>query len=243
MRLNEISATENKLVANAAYDHGKYFEHAQFATDFLHTFIKSISYEGVFFAMFIAVAEKHIILGALSGIRQHHVQATFDLRYAAEAGAWATYALAHPDPQHFAMTEADGTLEPTKELKEKMYKWLEEKYPAGNNSLKKFKGSLNKLSIHANIVDADRNFEELSREIISTSFFDKLEEHHIKTDLWSAANLSMGLLDIFYGVNRDFPQLILQDDFLAKMKKLRDENNALKVEMMNHPRLKSYVRK
>lgn len=243
MLLNKISATENELVANASKKYGKYYEYAQFAIDFLHTFIKNTSYDGVFFLMFFATAEKHIILGALSGIRLHHAQATFNFRFALEAGAWAAYALAYPDPKYFAVTEAGGTLEPTPKLKAKMYKWLEEKYPAGNESLHRFKKSINKLSTHANIVDAERNFGEFGREKISTLLFDKSEEHHIKTDLWTAGNIAMGLLDIFYGVNKDYPQLVLQDDFLVKMKKLEEDNNALKTEMMNHPRLKRYANK
>lgn len=121
-----------------------------------------------------------------------------------------------------------------------MYKWLDKNYPAGSQSLKRFKGSTNKLSTHANVVDAYRNFVGMVEGKISTSLFDKSEEHYIKTDLWTVANLSMGLLDIFYGVNRDYPQLILQDDFLARMKKLKEDNDTLKIEMMNHPRLKKF---
>lgn len=234
MPLNEISATENNLIANAKKQYGKYFDHTQFAIDFFHTFMKSTSYEGAFFLMFWASAEKHIILGALSGIRLHHVQANFNFRYATESGAWAAYALAHPDPKHFALFENDGTLEPTNELKMKMYKWLDERYPAGSVSLKRFKDDTNKLSTHANIVNASRNFGELGHEKINTSFFDQDEEHHIKIDLWASANLCMGLLDIFYGVNKNFPQLVLQDDFLIRMARLKQENDALKTEMMNH---------
>lgn len=242
MLLNEISATEDGFVASAAQEHGKYFEHAQYAIDFLHTFIKSTSYEGAFFLMFFAVVEKHIILGALSGVRMHHVQANFNFRYATEAGAWAAYALAHHDPSFFAAPEDDGTVEPTKDLKIKMYDWLDEKYPLGSASLKRFKESTNKLSTHANIVDAHRNFADFGREKISTTFFDRNEEHLIKTDLWSAANLAMGLLDLFYGVNRDYPQLVLQDDFLSRMRKLQNDNDTLKAEMMNHSRLKRYAK-
>lgn len=239
--LRDISKTENELVANAQKEYGKYYDHAQYGIDFFHSFIKSTSYEGVFFAMFWASAEKHIVLGALSGIRLHHVQANFDFRYATESGAWAAFSLAHPDPDKFAEKRDDGTMEPTKELKGQMYKWLEEKYPSGNESMKKFKGSINSLSTHANIVDAHRNFGDFGRDKISTSFFDSAEEHHIKTDLWTAANLCMGLLDLFYGVNKDYPQLVLQDDFLQRMKILKETNDALKAEMQQHPRLKRFA--
>lgn len=244
MKLTDISTSENEFVAEAQQEYGKYFEHAQFAIDLMADgFMKSTSYEGAFFLMFFSTAQKHIILGALSGIRLHHVQANFDFRYAAEAGAWAAYALAHPKQENFALLEEDDTLEPTKELKAQMYQWLDEKYPAGSASLKRYKESTNKLSTHANIVDAHRNFGEMTREKITISFFDKPEEHHIKTDLWAAANLVMGLLDLFYGVNRDYPQLVLQDDFLANIKKLQENDAALKAEMMQHPKLKRFEAK
>lgn len=242
MNLLEISEDENHFVREAPADYDKYFQHTQFAVDFLHTFVKSASYESAFFFMFFASAEKHIILGALSGIRLHHIQANFNFRYATEAGAWAAYAMAHIDTAEFAVTEENGMLEPTKELKTKMYRWLKEKYPAGNSSLKRFKESTNRLSTHANIVDAHRNFGEVSQEKITTSFFDKYEEHHVKTDLWTAANLSMGLLDLFYGVNKDYPMLVFKEDFLAQMKRLKQENELLKAEMLNHPRLKRYAK-
>lgn len=239
--LKGISEAEHEFVADAQKEYGKYYDHTQYAVDFFHNFIKSTSYEGAFFAMFWAAAEKHIVLGALSGIRLHHVQANFDFRYATESGAWAAFALAHPDPDKFAEKRDDGTTEPTKELKGQMYKWLEEKYPSGNESMRKFKGSLNSLSTHANIVDAHRNFDALERDKVSTTFFDTPEEHHVKTDLWTAANLSMGLMDLFYGVNKDHPQLVFQDDFLARMKVLKEMNDALKVEMRAHPRLKQFA--
>lgn len=241
MNLVEIAATERELVSDASNKYGKYFDHAQFAVDFLHTFVKSGSYEAVFFSMFLATVEKHIVLGALSGIRLHHVQANFNFRYATEAGAWAAYAMAHPDPSLFAEEEGE-TLDPTKQLKMKMYNWLEEKYPAGSASLKRFKDSVNKLSTHANIVDAHRNFDQMSRDKITTSFFDQHEEHHVKTDLWTAANLAMGLLDLFYGVHKDYPVFVLQDDFLARMGKLKQNNNLLKEEMMKHPRLARWTK-
>lgn len=85
--LVQIASTEHQLVVWAVKEHGKYFEHAQFAIDFLSDFIKQTLPEGVFFHIFYATAEKHVILGALSGIRLHHVQANFNFRYATEAGS------------------------------------------------------------------------------------------------------------------------------------------------------------
>ncbi len=192
--------------------------------------------------MFFASVEKHIILGALSSVRLHHVQATLDYRYATEAGCWAAYALAYPDPKKFADRKDDGSLEPTKKLKAEMYGWIETNYPAGNESIKRFKDSINALSTHANIVDAHRQFGEFEKEKIGIEFFDKQEHHHVITDLWTAANLTMGLLDLFYGVNKDHVQLVFQDDFLERIAKLKKENDEIKAEMMNHPRLKIHAK-
>lgn len=232
MLLNDISATEHELVKEAKQQYGEYFDHAQYAVDFLHNSIKSTKHEGVFFLMFFAMVEKHIALAAISAVRLHHVQANFNLRYATEAGSWAAYALANPDPSLYALVTEDNALEPTNVLKMKMYTWLETQYPAGSDSLKRFKGSTNRTSTHANIVEAHRNFSGFEREKISTSFFDESTHNHIKTDLWASANLSMGLLDLFYGVNRDYPHLILHDDFLSRMNVLRDNDKRLKEEML-----------
>jgi hypothetical protein len=234
MKLEAIADVENQFVAGAAEEFGEYYAHAQFAIDLLHSWLKSASYEAVFFTMFFSLVEKHIILGALSAIRLHHVQANFDFRYATEAAAWAAFALANPDPALFGEQKEQG-FDPTDKAKKNMHAWLEANYPAGNESLKRFKGAMNELSTHANIVDAHRNFSGMTREKMNTSFFDELHDHHVKTDLWTTANLAMGALDLFYGVNRDYPVLVLQDDFLSRMDTLRRRDTELKDEMKKNP--------
>lgn len=242
MKIEDISKTEDCLVVEAGKIYGDYFEHAQFAVNFLSSFVKSVKPEAVFFTLFLAQIEKHIMLGFLSAVRLHHVQCNFDFRYALEAGAWASFAMANYEKENFAESNDDETIKTTQTCKEKMYKWIETNYSLGNESIKRVRGSLNMLSAHANIIDAYRNFSSFTEKGIGTLIFDEPEEHYIKTDLWTIGNLVMGLLDLFYGVNKDYKVLELQDNFLVEMQKLKENNNKLKVEMMNHPRLKRYAK-
>jgi hypothetical protein len=71
-----------------------------------------------------------------------------------------------------------------------------------------------------------------------TTFFDPDDEYIVKTDLWFVANTIMGLLDLFYGVNQQYKVFKFVDDFDINFKKLVDQNNKLKEEMMNTERYK-----
>ncbi|MCU0653680.1 MAG: hypothetical protein MUD10_05480, partial [Candidatus Pacebacteria bacterium] len=129
---------------------------------------------------------------------------------------------------------------PNDDLKKKMYQWLDGKYQEGSISLKRYKDQTNALSSHANIVDAHRTFSGLINGQFKTQFFDNSEDRHIKTDLWAVANLVMGSLDLFYGVNKDFNIFELSDDFLERMKILETENSRLKSVMLSDPVLAKY---
>jgi len=245
MKIEDISKSEDQMITEAAKQYGGYFSHAQFAVDLLDSFIKNVNTEAVFFVAFYTQVKNHIVLAFLSAIRLHYIQANFNFRYATEAGAWAAFGMAHQnakaDLEKYAIKNEDGTLRPNQALRSRMYEWFEKNYKLGNDSIEKFKGAL-QFSSHANIVDAYRNFNGFTENGFQISFFDKPEEHHVKTDLWAVGNLIMGLLDLFYGINKDHKVLEFQDDFLSQMAKLRDENNRLKREMMSHPRFIKYAK-
>lgn len=232
MDIAEISKSENELVQKAKLMNEDFFMHAQYAVDFAHSFHKKVDPNSFYFLLFISSFQKHITLAFLSAIRFHHVQTNFNLRFASETAAWGAFAIGNNDPEKdkekFALVEEDGILNPNDELKKKMYKWLNEKYPDGSASLGRYKNQTNALSSHANIVDAHRTFLGIVDGKFKTQFFDNSKDRHIKTDLWATANLVMGSLDLFYGVNRDFNIFEFSDDFIKKMKFLEIENNRLK---------------
>ncbi|MDP2631326.1 MAG: hypothetical protein Q8P30_00985 [Candidatus Uhrbacteria bacterium] len=244
MNVAEISKSENELVQNAKLMNEEFFLHAEYAVDFAHSFIKKVDPNSFYFLLFLSSFQKHIILAFLSAVRFHHIQTNFNLRFASEAAAWGSFAIGKNDPEKdkekFALIDEDGMMNPNDDLKKKMYKWLDEKYPDGSASLKQYKGQTNALSSHANIVDAHRTSSGLVDGKFKTQFFDCSEDRHIKTDLWATANLVMGALDLFYGVNKDFNIFEFQEDFLEKMKILKTENDRLKEVMLSDPHLSKH---
>lgn len=244
MNILEISKSENDLVQKAKSVSDVFYLHAQYAVDLSHAFIKNVNHNSFYFLVFLSSFQKHIVLAFLSAIRFHHIQTNFDLRFASESSAWAAFAIGNnsleKDREKFAIEDESGILNPDDALKKAMYKWLNEEYNEGSVSLKRYKNQTNALSSHANIVDAHRTFSGFVDGKFKTQFFDNSEDRHIKTDLWAVANLVMGSLDLFYGVNKDFNIIEFSDDFLERMSVLKAENDNLKSVMLSHPKLAQY---
>lgn len=232
MKISEISEREHEMVIMAEEMNESYMAHAQYAVDFLGSFIHKVKPRGIFFVIFLSQVIKHIKLALLSSARFHHVQATLDLRFALESVCWAAYGMAHTKPESFAESADHNTLEPLENIVS--YKWLEEEFPEGNEEIKRFKSMLNKISTHSNIVDAYRNFS-IKDDGLEYHFFDNSKDRHVKVDLWSVANLTMGALDLFYGVNGKYDAIEFESSFLEKMDVFKKENERLKKEGMKDP--------
>src|SRR3989344_9064190 len=138
MDIAEISKSENELVENAKSMNEEFFQHAQYAVNFAHSFLKKVDPNSFYFLLFLSSFQKHIILAFLSGVRFHHIQTNFNLRFASETAAWGAFAIGNNDPEKdkakFALIEEDGMLNPNDDLKKKMYKWLDDKYTDGSES-------------------------------------------------------------------------------------------------------------
>ena len=160
-----------------------------------------------------------------------------DLRQVLEAGSCAAYAIANPDKAGFGDIAENGIIDPSKELTVKRYSWLETNFKTGSDAIKNMKGLINGSTAHSNIVYAQKNFsfDNASRKFV-TPFFDNEDEYHVKCDLWQIANIVMGLMDLFYGVNKDINVIKFIDDFVPRLKALEAENFRLKTEMMSHER-------
>lgn len=232
MNTEELAQLENDVLKESRDILPEFVEHAEFGIGLLSSFAKISLPDGLIFSLFLNQLIKHANLALLSALRRHHVQSTLGLRFATESACWAAFAIAHHEKESFADFEVENFVDPTKKLKGEMYKWIEENYKPSNDSMKRFKDGLNALSTHANIVDTWRNFHP---EKLTHDFFDIPEDHHIKTDVWAVANLCMGTIDLFYGVNKDHDILTVAPDFIEKFAKLKNDNDALKAQMMKEP--------
>lgn len=194
--------------------------------------------------MFLSQVRKHYALALFSAVRLHHVQAMMDLRQVLEAGACAAYAIANTDPADYADVKEDGTLDPSQRLTKKRYDWLDKHYPDGSAGIKRMKAAINEAAAHANIVYAHNNFEaDFKAGKFETPFFDFEDEQLVKTDLWQIANIALGLMDLYFGVNAKLDVLKIKDDWKPSFLALAAENERLKAEMMAHERFKKFVKR
>jgi hypothetical protein len=237
--IGDIIESESQMFLHGADRFGDYFKNAFGFNNLLQQFIKSVELDRFIFSMFLAQIRKHHLLALFSSVRLHHVQAMMDLRQVLEAGACAAYAIGNPDPVGFADTDENNIADATQELTKKRYKWLEDNFKDGSDAIKNMKGEINKSVAHSNIIYAHNNFRlDNEQRLFLTPFFDIEDDYLIKTDLWRIGNIAMGLMDLFYGVNKDLNAIKFIDNFIARLKTLELENHRLKAEIMSTDRFK-----
>lgn len=235
----DILDSEKEMVIKGCERYGKFCVNASEFNSLLNSFLKSIDRDRYIFAAFLSQVRKHHTLALFSALRLHHVQAMLNLRYALEAGACAAYAIANPDPKDFADVDECGLLNPSKKLAEKRYEWLNKNFEAGSKAIQRIKKNINDSAAHSNIVYAYKNFNfNIESKKFDTPFFDIEDDLHVKTDLWMIGNIAMGLMDLFYGVNKGLNVIKFIDDHVSRYKALEQENMAQKEEMINNPRVK-----
>ncbi|HOI97675.1 MAG TPA: hypothetical protein PLA19_04190 [Candidatus Pacearchaeota archaeon] len=237
--IGDIIESEKQMALSGAECYGDYFINAFEFNNLLQHFIKSIDPDRFVFAMFLAQIRKHHLLAIFSTVRRHQIQSLMDLRQVLEAGSCAAYAIANPDQKGFADTDNNGLLDPNQKLTNKRYQWLESNFKAGSDFIKNMKGEINKSASHSNIVYAHTNFKfDGEKGQFNTPFFDFEDAHIVKTDLWLIGNIAMGLMDFFYGVNKNLDVIKFVDDFIPQLKSLEATNQKLKTELMNTERFK-----
>ncbi len=238
--LKEIINSEHQLLIDAPKDYGDFFSHALQSVKLLQSFVVGIKDEGWLFISFLAHIRKHHLLAFLSTIRRHHVQTVMNLRQVLESGVSAAYSLANPEPKDFVETTPEGLLDVPENLKKKRYKWLKSNYPKGPQAIKAMKDQM-QLSSHSNLVDTHRTFKYTNIGTLvqlETPFFDLENQFQIKGDLWSLANIVMGLMDLFYGINQKANNVAFSDAFVSELQALDRENKRLKEIMMSTRKFK-----
>jgi hypothetical protein len=239
--LGEILDSEREMVLSGER-YGHYHNNALGFINLLSSgMIKSVDHDRFVFAIFLSQIRTHLTLALFSALRLHKVQTMMNLRQALEAGACAAYAIANVDPADFADVRDDGTLDSSKKLTTKRYDWLDQNFPDSSAGIKAMKDTINKIAAHANIVTAQQTFKhDIEAGIFNTTFFDYEDEISVKTDLWQIANVSLGIMDLLYGVNQKLGAIKIQDGWPVKFQALAEENDRLKSEMMALERFKKF---
>jgi hypothetical protein len=235
----EIVESERELVRTADQRYGNYSWHARDCVVFLSRCIIAVDPDRMMFARFSSLMKKQLFLALLSTLRLHRVQAMMNLRQVLEAGAAAAFAIANPEPKHFAKTDQNGFIDPAQDWTKKRYDWLALHFPEASDAIKEKKLLINNFAAHANIVVTAQTFEvNDAGDEISTPFFDVEDEHHVKTDLWETASISIVLMDLLYGVNKTRGVLEFIPDFEFHLRRVYEQNVALLTEMKSTQRYK-----
>lgn len=233
----EILDSERDMVLHGTEKYGDYFKNAVELGNLLENFIKSINDPSKYISVaFLSQVRKHHTLALFSAVRRHHTQMAMNLRQVLEAGSWMAYAMAFSETEKFCEKDEKGVLCIPDKLAKTKNDWINENFKDGSDAIKRLKNLINESAAHANVVYSFQNFEMLADVMkgFHMPFFDFDVDYRIKSDLWFVGNIAMGLLDLFYGVNKKYNTFVFTDDFLDKFKKLRKQNAELKEEMMKH---------
>jgi hypothetical protein len=237
--IDDLIESERLMVLTAPQRYGAYYTLALDVSVFLSLVIKSIDRDHAIFVRFFSQVKKHHLLAIFSTVRLHQIQAMMNLRQVLEAGACAAFAIANPDPAHFASTTPEGTLVASQKLTIKRYEWLDKHFPQGSSSIKAMKDNINKSTAHANIAYTQKNFRLAdSGNEFSTPFFDIDDAYFVTGDLLMASGLALSLIDLFYGVNKDVNAIVWRDDFLSQFDALVARQDDRRSEILSSDQFK-----
>jgi len=238
--VEEFIDSERLMVLTARERYGRYYTHALGCAVFMSRCIEGVDHDrSMIFGRLFSQMKKHQMLALLSAVRLHKVQAMMNLRQVLEAGAAASFAIANPELRHFADTDKHGLLDPSQPLAKKRYAWLHQNFRDKSEWIKDTKERINKTAAHANVVSADSVFRVAeSGDSIEAPFFDIEDEYHVKTDLLLIGSVGLTLLDLFYGVNKNWNVLGFRPDFANLMGHMSEESNILYTEMRETSRFK-----
>jgi hypothetical protein len=240
---DDLIESEHQMLSTAIQRYGAYYTIALDVSEFLFSAVKSVGRDYAIFVRFLSQVKKHYLLAVFSTVRLHQVQAMMNLRQVLENGACAAFSIANPEPTHFASTTPEGTLDASKALAA-AYKWLNEKFPQGSSRIKAMKDNINSSTAHANIAYTNKNFRLAdSGNEFSIPFFDIDDTYFVTGDLLMASGIPLGLIKLFYGVNKDVNAIVWRDDFESRFASLFERETALRSEMLSSDRFKEQQQK
>jgi len=236
MNLLDFANEEHRLVLNGMALHGEFYENAAGATVAFSNLVGDPIADCESFLRFHAKAKKHHTLAVLSAVRRHRAQASLNLRSYLEATVQAAFALAHPDiSNYFDVTR----LTPVDEQKvmKRAYKWVAEKYPPSNESIKGIKDRINGTDAHASFASSQHNFHfDPESRAIHTPFFDIEDVQFVNFQLYLCAQAGLIGLDLILVARNDFGCFLSARDIDQIWSNLTHENDTLLQRLLEEPR-------
>lgn len=230
--IEEVLDSETKMVIGGAKRYGAYFTNADGFNELLNNFILSVDLDRNIFVAFLSKLRKHHTLALFSTVRLHSVQAMMNMRQVLESGERAAYAIANPNDKDFTDIDEQGIMDFPDRLDQKRYKWLEVNYKASSDAIRNMKKSIDRSYAHSNLANAYNTFQfNEAAGRFDTFLFDIENKRRVKRDLWMIGNVAMGLMYLFYGINKNHGVIKFIDDFIPRLKDLENQNHKLKIEL------------
>ena len=246
-RVSDIIESERLMVLSAPERFGYFHDNAMGTSYLLGHGIVGMPHHRSLVARWCSQLKKYHLLAIFSIVRLHQVQGLMNLRQVLEAAVDAAFAVAHlDDVKDYGYADKHGAIMTPQSFKKRRYAWLAANYKDGSDNLQAKKDAINRYGSHASVVQTMHNFRaqfSAATPHFGTSFFDAEDAFHVKTDLWRSADIGLAVLDLLYGVNRDFGVLTYADDYLTLFNELSRQHDALGEEIRATERFQETQRK
>jgi len=236
MNLLELAEEEHRLVREGVAVHGDFYENAAGTTVAFSNLVGHPVADCEAFLRFHAKAKKHHTLAVLSAVRRHRAQASLNLRSYLEATVQAAFALAYPDvSNYFDVTKMVAMDE--QKVMTRAYRWLAEKYPPSNDSIKGIKDRINGTDAHASFASSQHSFHfDPKSRAIHTPFFDLEDVQFVNFQLYLCAQAGLIGLDLILAARNEFGCFLSARDIDQIWSNLTHENDALLQRLLKEPR-------
>ncbi len=235
--LIDITKREHEVLLSTIASNAEYYTVTDNVVDYLWYYVSGFDLEhGVVFTLFLGQFRKAITQTLLSILRLHSVQGFLTLRHALESAALACYALYDTDLKSFCSVDNYERVVPLKNLKQKAYKWLENKMPEYSNHLKLRKKMINDYWAHSSLLPTTQNFE-MEGDIADTVYFDKKDSDIIDQYLLVLSDITFSFIAASSQLNTQFKRFQISGEFHQKMTDLQQKLNNLREQSKSNYRI------
>lgn len=223
--LKWIIEEENRLTDEARLKLGDNYMLTIDLLELMNKSIKSFSKENEVAHYFDSQFFKDIFLAVLNIIRRHSLITYFLIRHSIECIALFAYSMEKTKKSDFVKLEDDYGFADIKEgMKEKAFKFIEDKFPEISFRLEGIKEVINTFYSHANIFSAQYN-TALIDDRLKLLVFDNYFDEYIRSILLCINDVIIHALRLYIKLSGKYDSVILFEDFEVKLIELEERHN------------------
>lgn len=212
MDIEKINDEEHKLVIEAKFRYGDYYQLAKELTYYSNNVIKSYYDNNIIVCMLYAPISKFLSLTLLSIIRKHGYQHSLNLRTAIDYLTLTLYSMGNPEFKNFGIQIDEKHFLHKDKVVDKAYFWLKEKYGSALESFETLRESINDTFAHPNINNAVLNIEIREDMSTATHIFDRVTDITTEMTIMGYCSIMLNIYELIHLVASDYPNVIILCD-------------------------------